>query len=244
MRNLKVIMAYRGTNYHGFQVQNNAHTIQAEVEKAASKILNHKVSINGCSRTDAGVHANEFCFSVNTESGINTLGFVRGINCILPDDISVLSCEDVPEDFHARFSCKSKEYVYKIHNSESKNPFSADLEYHYRRKFNADLVNEASKHFIGTHDFKSFCSADSDKINTVRTIYSFDTEKNGCSVKMTVRGNGFLYNMVRIMVGTLLSVNEGLIKTDELDDIILAKDRKLAGKTAAAHGLYLNRVFY
>lgn len=244
MRNLKVMMSYRGTAYHGFQIQNNAHTIQAEVEKAVSQILNEKAVINGCSRTDAGVHANEYCFSVPTSSIIHEQGFVRGMNCILPNDISILSCEEVPEDFHARFSCKAKEYIYKIHNSESKNPFTTDLEYHYRRKFNADIVNEATKHFVGTHDFKSFCSTGSDKIDTVRTIYNFNIEINGNSIKILVKGDGFLYNMVRIMVGTLLSVNEGLIKADELDDIIKAKDRRFAGKTAQAHGLYLNKVFY
>ncbi len=244
MRNLKVIMAYRGTNYHGFQIQNNAHTVQAEVERAVSRVLNENVSVNGCSRTDAGVHANEFCFSVNTESTISNIGFVRGVNCILPDDISILSCEDVPEDFHARFSCRAKEYMYKIYNSESKNPFTADLEYHYRRKFDAELVNEASQHFVGTYDFKSFCSAGSDKTNTVRTIYCFNTEIDGNSIKMLVKGDGFLYNMVRIMVGTLLAVNEGFIKIDEIDDIIEARERRFAGSTAQAHGLYLNRVFY
>lgn len=244
MRNLKVIMSYRGTNYHGFQIQNNAHTVQAEVEKALEKILNQKVSVNGCSRTDAGVHANEYCFSVMTDSRINELGFVRGMNGQLPDDISILSCEEVPEDFHARFSCKAKEYVYKIHNSESKNPFAADLEYHYRRKFNEQLVRCAAEFFKGTHDFRSFCSEAKDKSNTIRTIYDFNIEINGNSIKMIVKGDGFLYNMVRIMVGTLLSVNEGLIKIDELPDIMAAGERRFAGKTAQAHGLYLNKVFY
>lgn len=244
MRNLKVMMSYRGTNYHGFQIQNNGNTVQAEVEKAASKILNENISINGCSRTDAGVHANEYCFSVMTNSSIHELGFVRGMNGTLPDDISILSCEEVPEDFHARFSCRAKEYVYKIHNSESKNPFATDLQYHYRRKFNADLVRNAAQYFVGTHDFRSFCSEASDKINTVRTIYNFDIEINGNSIEMLVKGDGFLYNMVRIMVGTLLSINEGYIKTEELETIMKAGDRRLAGKTAQPHGLYLNKVFY
>ncbi len=244
MRNLKVLMSYRGTNYHGFQIQNNAHTIQAEVEKSLSKILNEEVKMNGCSRTDAGVHANEYCFSVKTNSKINTLGFVRGMNGLLPDDISILSCEDTDEDFHARFSCVGKEYVYKIHCSESKNPFMTDLAYHYRRKVNIKLMREASKFYIGTHDFKSFCSTDCDKENTVRTIYDFRIEENGDLIEFYVRGDGFLYNMVRIMIGTLLTVNEGLIKPNEIENIIEAKNRCLAGKTAQAYGLYLNKVFY
>lgn len=244
MRNLKVMMAYRGTNYHGYQIQDNANTIQAEVEKAASKILNENISINGCSRTDTGVHANQYCFSVLTNSRIPEKGFVRGMNGILPDDISILSCEDAAEDFHARFSCKGKEYVYKIHNSESKNPFTTDTQYHYRRKFNADIVKEAAEYFVGTHDFRSFCSEASEKINTVRTIYSFDIEIDGESVNMRVSGDGFLYNMVRIMVGTLLTVNEGYIKPSDIPEIMKAGNRLLAGRTAQPHGLYLNRVFY
>lgn len=122
MRNLKVMMAYRGTAYHGFQRQDNALTVQEVVERYVSKVLNHKCIINGCSRTDAGVHANNYCFSVLTESNIPAKGFVRGVNGELPDDISILSCEDAPLDFHARFSCRAKEYIYLIHNSESKNP--------------------------------------------------------------------------------------------------------------------------
>ncbi len=244
MRNLKVMMSYRGTNYHGFQIQNNAHTVQAETEKALSSILNEKVTMNGCSRTDTGVHANEYCFSVNTNSKINNKGFVRGMNGLLPDDISILSCEDADEDFHARFSCKGKEYVYKIHNSESKNPFMTDLAYHYRRSLDIDLIRETAKYFIGTHDFKSFCSSDCDKENTIRTVYDFRIEKNNDIVEMYVSGDGFLYNMVRIMVGTLLTVNEGFIKPEEITEIMDMKDRRFAGKTAQAHGLYLNRVFY
>lgn len=244
MRNLKVIMAYRGTNYHGFQKQKNAVTVQEVVEKHVSKVLNEKSEIFGCSRTDTGVHANEYCFSVYTESNIPLRNFVRGVNGELPDDISILSCEEAPLDFHARYSCKAKEYVYKIHNSESKNPFADDLEYHYRRPLDTELIRYASQFLVGTHDFKSFCSINSDKINSVRTIYSIDMEINGNLIKILVKGDGFLYNMIRIIVGTLLWVNEGKINADDIPAIISAKDRSLAGKTAQPHGLYLNRVFY
>lgn len=244
MRNLKVIMAYRGTAYHGFQRQENALTVQEVVEKHVSKVLNHKAVINGCSRTDTGVHANNYCFSVLTESKIPVKGFVRGVNGELPDDISILSCEDAPEDFHARFSCKGKEYIYLIHNSESKNPFTTDLAYHYRRPFNAGLVSDAAQRFIGTHDFAAFCSNYDEKQNTVRTIEKFDIEINGETVKMLVKGDGFLYNMIRIMVGTLLTVNEGHMKPEYIDEILGSRKRSLAGRTAQAHGLYLNRVFY
>ncbi len=244
MRNLKVIMAYRGTAYHGFQIQNNANTIQAVVQKCLSKVLNEPVTIQGCSRTDAGVHAKQYCFSVQTNSSIPTIGFVRGVNGELPKDISILSCEEADEDFHARFSCEAKEYLYLLHCSECKNPFMTDLACHYRRPFRTELVQEAAQHFVGTHDFRAFCTNCAEKANTVRTIHSFTVEKDGETVKMLVKGNGFLYNMVRIMVGTLLEVNEGKITPDEIDAILASGDRLRAGKTAMAHGLYLNRVFY
>ncbi len=244
MRNLKVITAYRGTNYHGFQRQSNAVTVQEVLENKLSKVLNEPVTISGCSRTDTGVHANNFCFNVKTNSSISTLGFCRGVNGELPDDISILSCEDVPLDFHARFDCKGKEYIYKMHCSESKNPFASDLMLHYRRKFNIDAAREAASYFIGTHDFASFCADCTNVSTTVRTIYSFKIENNGDSVIMLVKGNGFLYNMIRIMAGTLIDVSEERIAVSDIPCIIEAKDRLKAGRTAMAHGLYLNRVFY
>jgi len=244
MRNLKVIMSYRGTNYHGFQRQDNAVTVQEVVEKAVSSVLNENVTINGCSRTDTGVHANNFCFSVKTNSLIPPLNFVRGVNGRLPDDISILSCEDVPEDFHARFSCKAKEYVYLMHCSESKNPFATDLALHYRRPVDAELLAKAAQEFVGTHDFRAFCADSTGKLTTVRTIYSFSVESNGDSLKLLVKGDGFLYNMIRIMVGTLIMVNEKKINPCDIKKIIESKDRLMAGKTAQAHGLYLNRIFY
>ena len=244
MRNLKVTMAYRGTRYHGYQRQNNGITVQEVVERCASKILNEPVTIHGCSRTDAGVHARAFCFNVETNSNIRPQGFIRGVNGELPDDISILTCEDAVPDFHARFSCKGKEYLYLLHCSESKDPFTTDLACHYRRKLNRELVYEAAQHFVGTHDFRAFCSNCAEKPNTVRTVYGFDVEIDGDQVRMLVKGDGFLYNMVRIMVGTLLDVNEGKIPVDRLDAIMADKRRVQAGRTAPAHGLYLNRVFY
>lgn len=237
-------MAYRGTKYHGFQRQNNALTIQEVVEKALSRVLDTPTDIYGCSRTDAGVHANKFCFSFTTQRDIRCLNLIRGVNGHLPDDISILSCEEAQEDFHARFSCKAKEYAYLIHNSECKNPFAADLQYQYRRNMDIDLMKKAASHFVGTHDFKSFCSAHNEKQDTVRTIYNLDIEKRDDFVKVLVKGDGFLYNMVRIIVGTLLSVNEGKIDQAQIPEIMNASDRQFAGKTAQAHGLYLNRVFY
>lgn len=236
--------AYRGTNYHGFQIQNNAVTVQEVLQKGVSVVLNEKVSIIGCSRTDTGVHANQFCFNVHTNSQINTRGFIRGVNGHLPDDISILSCEEVPENFHARFDCKGKEYIYKIHCSESKNPFASDLMFHYRRKLDLDAIRKASSYFVGTHDFSSFCADCTNVSTTIRTIYSLEIENYGDTVIVLVKGDGFLYNMIRIIVGTLIDVSEGRFLPDDIPEIITAKNRLRAGRTAMAHGLYLNRVFY
>lgn len=244
MRNLKCFMRYRGTRYHGFQRQNNANTIQAETERALGQVLNGPVTIYGCSRTDAGVHANAYCFSCETDRPIPPLNLLRGVNGALPPDIALLSCEEVPAAFHARYACRGKEYVYRIHNSESKNPFLTDLAYHYRRRLDPELLQHCAECFIGTHDFKSFCATDAAHINTIRTIYDFSVEIDGDSVKLLVKGDGFLYNMIRILVGTLLWVNDGLLKPEDLPAILEARDRTRAGVTAQAHGLYLNRVFY
>ena len=244
MRNLKVMMAYRGTKYHGFQIQDNALTVQEVVEKCVSKVLNENVSICGCSRTDTGVHANQFCFNFLTERPILERNFIRGVNGYLPDDISILSCKEELETFHARFDCIAKEYIYKMHCDESKNPFGTDLMLHYRRKFDTDLARTVSRSFVGTHDFTSFCSTRTTSSTNVRTIYEFNIESYGNTVIILVKGDGFLYNMIRIIVGTLIWVNEGKLRADDIPGILAARDRSLAGKTAQPHGLYLNRVFY
>ena len=156
MRTLKVMMAYCGTRYHGYQRQNNANTVQAVVEAAVSKLLNTPTVIAGCSRTDTGVHAEQFCFSLTTENPIPCRNFVRGLNGYLPEDISILSCEEVKDTFHARFCCQAKTYRYWIHNSESKNPFAADRALHYRRALRIDQMQAAADLLKGTHDFAAF----------------------------------------------------------------------------------------
>lgn len=246
MRNFKVKMAYDGSAYHGFQRQNNALSIQEVVEEAIKKLFLHDITIFGCSRTDTGVHANEYYFSFVCEEDIkiNPRGIIFGLNSKLPDDIAILDCEEASEDFHARYNCKGKEYKYIIHNSEIKDPFLRTRVYKYWYPIDERLLDKAAKHFVGTHDFKSFCSSSNEKENTVRTIYSFDVKRDNDKIIMTVSGDGFLYNMVRIMVGTLLFVNEKKISESDIPEIINKKDRKYAGRTASASGLYLNKVYY
>lgn len=244
MRNFKVMMSYDGSAYHGFQRQENALAIQQVIEETIERIIGKKTVIYGCSRTDTGVHANEYCFSFLHDNSITCNGLVRSLNALLPDDMGIKSCEEADNSFHARYSCKAKEYVYIIHNSNIKDPFLKDRAYRYPRHIDEELLSQAAQYFIGTHDFRSFCSAGSSSINTVRTIQKLDIERKDDKIIFTIRGDGFLYNMVRIIIGTLIFVNEGKFSPFDVLHIINAKERTRAGKTAPACGLYLNKVFY
>ena len=244
MSTFKVTIAYNGTAYHGWQRQNNALTVQEVFEKALYILTGENIVVQGCSRTDAGVHARQYVLSFSVDSPINCRGIVFGLNPKLPDDISVLDCEIVPDDFHARYCCKGKEYEYIVHNSEIKNPFYKDTAYRSWYPIDEKLLDKSAKDFVGTHDFKAFCSTDCKKENTVRTIHYFNVKRQGELVIFNVSGDGFLYNMVRIMVGTLLFINEGKIPPDAIGRILDSKDRTRAGKTVPPQGLYLNKVYY
>lgn len=244
VRNLKVMACYVGTAYHGFQRQNNALSVQSVIEECLSRLTASDVKINGCSRTDTGVHANEYCFSFKTEHPIPCSNIIRGMNSLLPEDIAVLSCEETWEDFHARYSCKGKEYIYRFLNRPVRDPFLENRALHYPYEMDIELMNSAAERIKGTHDFSAFCGALGAKEDSVRTVYECHLEKKGDIVDLTVSGDGFLYNMVRIIAGTLIYVNERKISPEDIDDIILSRDRNRAGITAKPCGLYLNKVFY
>jgi len=244
LKNILITLAYNGKNYHGWQIQENALAVQEVFQQALYTILPDKPSIKGCSRTDTGVHAREFCVSLKTQSDVDEYRLMGSLNACLPFDIAVTACREVPMDFHARYSCVSKEYEYLIFNKPYRNPFYEGLALHYRRPLDVSLLNRAAGYFVGAHDFKAFCSAHSDKEDTVRQVYHAFVEAREDLVVFRVSANGFLYNMVRIMVGTLLKVNEGRIDADRIPYIIESKERNLAGQTAPAHGLYLNKVLY
>lgn len=245
MRNVLMSLRYDGTNYHGWQVQKNAVTVQEVFQGALARLLGEDVDIKGCSRTDAGVHANMYCVSAKIDSKIPCDRLKMALNRFLPRDIAVTGAVEVPLEFHARYSCSGKEYVYKIWNEPVRNPFWHGRAFHYWYHLDVEKLDSAAKNFIGTHDFTSFCTLDKrNPENMVRTVKAFSVERNGGLVEMRVTADGFLYNMVRILVGTLLRVAMGRIEPQDIPGIILAKDRAKAGPTAVAHGLYLNRVFY
>lgn len=244
MRNLLVTLSYDGSYYHGWQIQKNAVTVQEVFQKALEKVLCENTDIKGCSRTDSGVHANMYCVSFKTEKSIPCENMVRALNTYLPKNIAVTSCKEVSDDFHARYSVKSKRYVYRIYNGKIRNPFLEKYAFQYRYPIDEKYLNNEAQAFLGTHDFSGFCSANSDVEDTVRTVYSFSVERSGDDVFFTVEADGFLYNMVRIMIGTLLFISEGKIKSGELSSVIDSKKRSVAGKTAPPQGLYLDFVNY
>lgn len=244
MRNLLLTISYDGSNYHGWQVQKNAVTVQEVFQNAVKKLFKQNIDIKGCSRTDSGVHANKYCVSFKADTDIPCENIVMALNSYLPSDIAALNCEDRDIDFHARYNVVKKEYVYIINNSKIRNPFLHNYAFWYRYDIDADYLNGQAQAFVGTYDYSGFCSANSGVEDTVRTVYNFEVSRKGDMVYFKVSADGFLYNMVRIMVGTLLFVNEGKIKKDELKNVILSKNRKLAGKTAPPQGLYLNNVIY
>lgn len=247
MRNLKVFIAYNGAAYHGFQRQGNALSIQEIVECTIGRLL--KIAppvIYGCSRTDAGVHARRFCFNVRIDSTIPCEGFIKGMNTLLPSDIAVLSCEDAPEDFHARYCTKSKEYVYLINTRPTRDVFLQNLAFHYPYPLDISKMNEAARLFLGEHDFGGFCRSvgKSAVKSTVRTIYMLKVSQKDRICEIRIRGNGFLYNMVRIIAGTLIYVSEGKRTLDDVRCAIETGERTFAGVTLPPEGLYLNEVFY
>lgn len=245
MRNIFIKMQFIGTNYCGYQVQKNGVTIMQKIGEAIYSVMGEQVDVKGCSRTDSGVHANEYCLNFKTESTIPCENILRGLNHYLPQDIAVFSCEEKPLDFHARYNCTAKEYIYKIYNGKVRNPFYEGFALHVWKPIDVDKLNRAAGQFVGRYDFSSFCSANAKPMESnVRTVMEAEVTREGDMVIFRVKADGFLYNMVRIMVGTLLFVHMGKIDENDILNIIKKKDRAYAGKTAAPYGLYLNRVFY
>ena len=245
LRNLLLTISYDGSHFHGWQIQQNAFTVQEALQTALEKIIGDGFDVKGCSRTDSGVHANMYCVSVKTAHPITTERLAAALNRWLPLSVAVLGCEEVDLDFHARYSCKSKEYIYKIWNSRTRNPFLEGYALHYRYPLDADRLNRAAQDYVGRHDFTSFCTLDNrEQGDMTREVKHFSVTRDGDMVVMRVEADGFLYNMVRIMVGTLLRMAQGKIPYDAIPEIIAKRDRQFAGPTARACGLYLNRVNY
>ncbi len=240
----KCTCCYNGTNYSGSQRQNNAKTVQGEIERALAKVYNQSITIHPASRTDKGVHAIEQVFHYDSTVDIDTAKLARVINRQLPDDIRIVKAEIVSDSFHARYDVIAKTYHYILSTAERYNVFNKDICYQYNQPFDIKKATALSEHFLGVHDFKAFMAAGSDKQNTIRTIYDIIFEQADNQVTMQMSGDGFLYHMVRIMMGLFLDYAEGNKTETEILKQFAAGNRRYFKRTAPACGLYLANIRY
>lgn len=244
MKNIQLIISYRGTHYCGWQIQPNGITVQEVISKAICELTGEQVNLLGSGRTDARVHALGQCANFFTSATIPPEQFFKAINTKLPVDIRILSSKECDMDFHSRYDAKGKCYLYKIYESNVGSPFKSDLAFQVNQSLDWGAMKEAAGYFIGEHDFKAFMASGSSVKTTVRRIENISFEKKNDLWEITFKGNGFLYNMVRIMVGTLYEVGSHRLDPRSISGIIQGMDRSKAGITAPAQGLYLKEVFY
>lgn len=238
-RRIRLTVAYDGTNYHGWQIQGNGITIESELNRALSALLGEQISVIGASRTDSGVHALGNIAVFDTKSPIPAEKFTYALNQRLPEDIRIQRSEEVALDWHPRRCESRKTYEYRIYRAEFPMPVKRLYSYFTYRPLDVERMRSAAAYLSGEHDFKSFCQAGSQAENTIRTIYSVDIEEQGADLVIRVCGNGFLYNMVRIIAGTLMEAAQGRREPESMLSILEARDRAAAGPTAPAHGLTL-----
>lgn len=234
---VKLVVAYEGTNYCGWQIQPNGITIEQVLNETLSSLLGEEITVTGASRTDAGVHSlgNVAVFETHTKMPAEKISFA--LNQRLPEDIVVQESCQVPEDFHPRFSKSRKTYEYRILNCRFRQPLERRTSYFYHYPLNVRAMQKAAAYLVGEHDFTSFASVHAQTNTYVRMIYALDVVREGDMIRIRVQGNGFLYNMVRIIAGTLIQVGAGIKKPEDMESILAGKDRELAGPTAPAHGL-------
>jgi len=247
MNNIKMIIAYDGTSYHGYQEQKGTDltTIQQVVEKCLSRLAGKEIKITGAARTDAGVHAGGQVVNFNAAGWpIPVERIPLALNGTLPDDIVVLSAQNIPPDFHARYSALTKTYRYTVYNARIPSPFWRLYSHFEPRSLNLEAMSAAAKYLEGRHDFASFQAAGSNTKTTVRTLFQVNISRRKEIVQLTFRGDGFLYNMVRILSGTLLEVGLGKMPPEEMGRILEARKRARAGPTVPARGLCLINVEY
>ena len=243
-RNIALKLMYNGTAYHGWQVQKNAVTVAETLEKALSTVVCHPVKCTGAGRTDAGVHAEVYVANFRTTSRIPCDRIPLAVNTRLPDDIVVVKATEVPEDFNAIGSCRKKEYTYRIYNSRLGNAFYVDRAWFYPRHLDERVMQRAADCFVGTHDFSAVRAVGTEVRSPVRTVYYFDITRTGDLIECRVCANGFLYNMVRAMVGTCVYAAEGKFAPEDVSAILESKNRTAAGPTVPPGGLYMTKLWY
>ncbi len=244
MRNIKLIIEYDGTGYHGWQVQADVRTIQGVIEGKLAQITGEQVRLIASSRTDTGVHALGQVANFKTRSFLDAGSFLKALNSLLPEDIRVKTVEEVDEAFHARFSAKGKIYEYRILNGVFPSPFHRHFSWFVPGRLDLGRMKKAAKKLVGRHDYSSFCSAGSMHSTPMRDIYEITIERRGGLVVMRIEANAFLRQMVRNIVGTLIEVGRGRMTPSQFGGILEARDRRTAGIAAPAQGLFLVRVHY
>lgn len=247
MARLLLTLRYDGTRYHGWQVQANAVTVQQTLQDAVERVTGARSGVTGCSRTDAGVHAAMFCCAMDTDFPLRGDKMAAALNACLPRDIAVYGCREVPAAFHPRYDALGKRYGYYFWNESFRHPFWEGRAWHFRRPIEPERLNAAAAAFVGTHDFASFCASGSHVEDTVRTVTACRVERPAHEpglVRVVVQADGFLYNMVRILAGTLADMAAGRLPCDGMPAILRAENRAAAGQTAPACGLVLEQVFY
>ncbi|MCR4771834.1 MAG: tRNA pseudouridine(38-40) synthase TruA [Oscillospiraceae bacterium] len=242
--NTALRLAYDGAAYHGWQRQKSEATVQQTLENAVSRLYKREVTVIGCGRTDAGVHAERYCANFRAEGSIPPDRLPLALNALLPQDISVYAAAEVEEDFHAVFSCLRKEYTYRAYTSPVRDPFLNGRALFFPEKTDIDAMRLAAERFKGTHDFAAVRSVGTNVKTTVRTVYDFEISRSGDMLSFRICANGFLYNMARAMVGTVLYVGLGKLRPEDIDGILDSRDRCLAGPTVPPHGLYMTGVWY
>ncbi len=243
-RNLALRLSYDGSAYHGWQTQKNDSSVQETLEKALEKVCGHRVHAVGCGRTDAGVHALRYCANFKTDCPIPTDRLPYAVNARLPRDIAVQAAVEVDEGFNAIGSCIKKEYIYKILNRDIRDPFLEKRACFYPQRLDLEQMCRAAAAFEGTHDFKAVRSVGTETRTTVRTVHWCRVEKDGDLITVSICADGFLYNMCRAIVGTLVYASYGKLLPEEIPALLERGDRRLTGPTMPPQGLYLNRVWY
>ena len=244
MKRIKLTIAYDGTNHCGWQVQPNGITVEEVVNKALKKLTGEDIQVIGASRTDSGVHALGNVAVFDTHTTIPPERISYALNQRLPEDIVIVKSEEVAEDFHPRYCDCSKTYEYHILNTRIPIPTKRLTNYFVSYDLDVEKMRKAAGYLIGEHDFVSFCNVRTDVEDTVRTVTELEILKDGEEITIRISGNGFLYNMVRIIVGTLIRVGRGFYEPEKVKEILEAKDRKAAGVTAPPHGLILAEIRY
>lgn len=244
MRNIALKLSYDGTGYHGWQRQNNGATIQQTLEEAIHRLLGTRVGVSGAGRTDAGVHAKRYVANFKADCNIPMDRLPFALNAQLPEDIAVWAAAEVPESFDSRFDCTKKEYIYNLYSSPMRDPFLANRAYRFPYPLDVNAMREGARFFVGKQDFASVRSQGTPVSSTVRTIFHCEVTQDDGLICIRVCGDGFLYNMVRAIAGTLVYVGNGKLKPDEVKSVLQAQDRELAGPTLPACGLFMNRLWY